>query len=75
MHAAGTGGKPSTSSVLPDAAFAFSASFAVTMVVLAVTVVVAGVAAWLLLKRFQHGDPPHTADAHPHEGSASTASP
>lgn len=70
-----TGGKPSTSSVLPDAAFAFSASFAVTMVVLAVTVVVAGVAAWLLLKRFQHGDPPHTADAHPHEGNESTASP
>jgi len=31
-----------------------------------VTVVIAGVAAWLLLKRFQHEDPPHTSDAHPH---------
>jgi len=70
-----TGGKPSNSSVLPDAAFAFSSSFAVTMVVLAVTVVIAGIAAWLLLKRFQHEEPPHTADAHPHEDSGSTAAP
>jgi hypothetical protein len=60
-----SGGKPSNTSVLPDAAFAFSASFAVTMVVLAVTVVIAGIAAFLLLKRFQHGDPPHTHDRHP----------
>ena len=67
-----TGGKPTNSSVLPDAAYAFSASFAVTMVVLAVTVIVAGVAAWWLLKRFQHADPPHTSDAHP-EVSTSVA--
>ncbi|MFM8773605.1 MAG: MFS transporter [Actinomycetota bacterium] len=60
-----SGGKPSNTSVLPDAAYAFSASFAVTMVVLAVLVAVAGVVAWLLLKRFQHADPPHTHDSHP----------
>ncbi|MFM7597655.1 MAG: hypothetical protein ACKO70_04660 [Actinomycetota bacterium] len=57
-----TRGKPSNSAVLPDAAYAFSASFAVTMVVL---VTLAGVVAWLLLKRFQHSDPPHTHDSHP----------
>lgn len=60
-----TGGKPSNSAVLPDAASAFSASFAVTMVVLAVLVTLAGVIAWLLLKRFQHSDPPHAHDSHP----------
>jgi hypothetical protein len=61
-----TGGKPSNSQLLPDAAYAFSSSFAVTMVVLAVIAAIAGVAAWLLLRRFQHADPPHTSDAHPH---------
>ena len=68
-----TGGKPSNSSVLPDAAFAFSSSFAVAMVVLAVIVALAGVGAWILLKRFQHADPPQTADAHPHVQEPSAA--
>lgn len=67
-----TGGKPSDSSVLPDAAFAFSSSFAVTMVVLAVTIVIAGVVAWALLKRFQQGDPSSASDGHP---PAATAAP
>ncbi len=60
-----TGGTPSNSSLLPDAAYAFSSSFAVTMVVLAVTVTIAGFVAWLLLKRYQHADPPAAHDAHP----------
>ena len=69
-----TGGKPSNPDVLKDAAFAFSSSFAVTMIVFAVVITVAGVVAWALLKRFQHVDPPHTVDAHPaSSGSAPSA--
>ena len=60
-----TGGKPSDPEVLKEAAFAFSGSFAVTMVVFAVVVAIAGVVAWALLKRFQHADPASTSDHHP----------
>ena len=60
-----TGGKPSDPSVLPDAAYAFSASFAVTMLVFATFVLLAGIVAWWLLKRFQHEDPHPSSDAHP----------
>ncbi len=60
-----TGGTPSTPGVLPAAAYAFSSSFAITMVVFAVVVLAAGIVAWSLLKKYQHADPPHTTDAHP----------
>lgn len=60
-----TGGKPSDPNLLNDAVYAYSSSFAVTMVVFAVLVAVAGVTAWWLLKRYQHADPPGTSDAHP----------
>lgn len=69
-----TGGKPSNPDVLKEAAFAFSGSFAVMMVVFSLVVVVAGVSAWALLKRFQHADPSSAADAHPSDASAATAS-
>ena len=60
-----TGGTPSNPSLLPDATHAYSAAFSLTMVVFGVVVLLAGIAAWALLKRFQHADPPHTSDAHP----------
>ena len=68
-----TGGKPSNSDVLKEAGFAFSGSFAVTMVVFGVVVVIAGVVAWVILRRCQHTDPPHTSDAHPATGAATPA--
>ena len=60
-----TGGKPSNPSVLPDATYAYSAAFSLTMLIFAGVVLVGGVVAWWLLKRYQHADPPHTVDAHP----------
>ena len=68
-----TGGKPSNPDVLKDAAYAYSGAFAVTMIVFAAVVVVAGIVAWALLKRFQHADPPHTTDAHPPAGASAPA--
>lgn len=59
-----TGGKPSSPEVLKEAAVAFSGSFAFAMVAFAILVAVAGLAAWWLLKRYQTGQPPHTADTH-----------
>ena len=64
---AASGGKPSNPSVLTDASFAFSSSFAVMMIVFAVLVAVCGVVAWWMLKRYQQADPPSTSDAHPEE--------
>lgn len=64
---AASGGKPSDPSVLTDASFAFSSSFAVMMIVFAVLVAVCGVVAWWMLKRYQRADPPSTSDAHPEE--------
>lgn len=60
-----TGGTPSNPSLLPDATHAYSAAFSLTMVIFGLVVLVGGVAAWALLKRFQQADPPHTTDQHP----------
>ena len=68
---AASGGKPSDPSVLKDASFAFSSSFAVMMIVFAVLVAVCGVIAWWMLKRYQHADPPGASDAHPQNLPAS----
>ena len=68
-----TGGKPSNPSVLPDATHAYSAAFSLTMLIFGALVLVAGIVAWSLLKRFQHADPPHTADAHPHSKTTTSA--
>ena len=60
-----TGGTPSNPALLPDATHAYSAAFSLTMVVFGAVVLVAGIAAWRLLKRFQHEDPPSSSDGHP----------
>ena len=60
-----TGGTPSNPALLPDATHAYSAAFSLTMVIFGALVLVAGIVAWRLLKRFQHADPPPTSDGHP----------
>ena len=67
-----TGGKPSNPDVMKEATFAFSGAFSVTMVVFGILVVLAGIVAWSLLRKFQTEDPPHTADPHPPVSAGST---